>query len=195
MNESDHHSADIIKPGYLRVSHVLKKYTNFSNIDPEVLNAKAELGTTVHAGITDDCLGEFPMFDDKKQVGYYLSFCKWKEATGATFKLMESRYYCEDLKLTGKIDAVAMIPTHEGLTLIDYKCLASPNHPYFERQAHLYCYLLHVNGIEVGDNFLWIQLDRNGKLPKVRSYTKNKKVLSECIQDVKDWWKAERLLT
>lgn len=192
--ESVHHRADTIKPGYVRVSQVLKKYTSFGHIDPEVLDAKARLGEIVHQAITDDCTGEFPLLSDKKQVGYYLSFAKWKEAMCPTFYQMETRYYDDDLKLTGEVDAVIRPLRSKDLVLIDYKCSASANHEYFSRQATLYYHLLQVNKVNVVPYFLWIQLDRNGKLPKVHKYYLTDKMLSECIQDVKDYWKENSQL-
>jgi len=192
--ESVHHRADSIKPGYVRVSHVLKKYTSFAYIDPEVLDAKAYLGDCVHAAITDDCQGEFPMLTDKKQVGYYLSFDKWKEKMCPTFYQMEQRYYDDELKLTGEVDAIIRPMRSKDLVLIDYKCSAQANHDYFSRQATLYYHLLQVNGVQVVPYFLWIQLDKNGKLPKVHKYYLTDKMLAECIQDVKNYWKEHKQL-
>lgn len=186
--ESVHQRADTIKPGYVRVSHVLKKYTSFGHIDPEVLQAKADLGTVVHKAITADCLGDFPMLTDKKQVGYYLSFDKWKRAVKPEVKKMEERYYDDELMLTGEVDAIVQLPGSDEHVLIDYKCSASVNHEYFSRQATLYYHLLQVNGVAVADHFLWIQLDRYGNLPKIHRYKLSQQTLSECIHDVKSYW-------
>lgn len=50
---------------YARVSDILSPLKDFSQIDPDVLDKKIKLGTSVHDAIADDIAGDFPDSDGK----------------------------------------------------------------------------------------------------------------------------------
>lgn len=173
-------SADI-RDGYLRVSQILKSLSNFDGIEKGVLERKADIGTAVHKAIEMNHLGLCPVLGGRV-TGYFNSFLAWQQLTG--FRLVESerRLYCEELKITGQADAVAQCPDSGQKFLIDFKTSATAVLDYWELQGAFYKYLLTVNGFEVGDEYLFLQLDRNGKLPKVHKFKTTQVIWNQCLK-------------
>ena len=169
---------------YVRVSDVLKPFTNFGHIDPAVLNAKAELGTKVHQIIADDISGTFSYAEDKC-LPYLRSYEKWRSALQPVFVKSEERFFCDDRRITGQIDCVVDIGKKK--MLVDFKTSVSES-PTWIMQAHLYHYLCKVNGIELDNTMLFIKLDKYGNDPQVFQYKYDEKIEKKCTKACLDYW-------
>lgn len=149
-----------IKEGYTRVSEVLSQWNQFAHIDPHVLANKCRIGTEVHEKISLEEAGIFiETSEDTK--GYLKSWVKWKEESEMEIIETEKRLYCEELKITGCLDAYT-----SGETIIDYKTSASANKKMWAIQASFYNYLANANGWETADEVMFLHLRKDGKKAK-----------------------------
>lgn len=191
---------------YIRVSEILGRLRDKSHINPVVFSEKGLVGTEVHHAIAEEKTGGFPMFSqyavrhpktgdilldsdgnerrEKKGIGYFKSFSEWDRKHEPIYEILEQRYYCDDLKITGQIDALVKIKsTHH---LIDFKTSYKEDLEIWTMQAHFYWYLLHINGYQNLDaDFQWIKLHKNGEYPEVFPFRFDRKVLSRCFEEAK----------
>jgi len=183
---------------YVRVSEILSRLRDRSEINPLVLETKAKVGTEVHDNIHKDSLGkELEFFthpvihalsgevlrSEERGKGYFNSYIKWKEANKPNYTVMEERLYCDEMCITGQIDALFTSPTHP-LTLLDFKCSYSADLEIWSLQAHYYYHLLTTNGHKnIAPEFIWLQLDKSGKKPKEHKIALDQKVLSRCAEE------------
>lgn len=179
---------------YARVSEVLSCFSDFSHIDPKVLANKQRIGTSVHKAIEDDIGGGFPT-PDNDAYGYYESYEKWKMTAFPRFIKSEERYFCHEKLLTGQIDALI----HYGYAfqvpvMIDFKTSAQEDKVTWPMQAHLYAYLLAVNGISVQPRYLFIKLNKKGGLPDVYEYAWSQNTHIKCMDAIDDFWKKNHNL-
>lgn len=183
--DEDEKLKEFIDNGGIRVSQVLRFLSNYDHIDPEVLANKCQIGTNVHTGIESQDSEEFPYTIGKAEKGYYDSWMIWKNLVKPVFIMSERRFYCEELMITGQLDGLVMLPNHPIPVLIDFKTSASANDLSWEMQAHLYHYLLMKNRYTIISNrFLWLQLNKLGKEPKVHIYEWNMKMMNDCFKAV-----------
>jgi hypothetical protein len=196
---------DVIRPGYLRISEVLSRLRDRTNINPLVLKDKQDIGTEVHNNIHMDALGvppEFRMFavrnpmtgyvnrKEERGEAYFNSYMHWKKENNPRYDIMEQRLYCDDIMITGQIDALMVKGTR--LCLIDFKCSHTADKEIWEMQGHFYLYLLNKNGIETDINFYFLKLDKKGEKPTVYNFTYTDEVLSRCIEEAQKTWEEKR---
>jgi hypothetical protein len=174
---------------YARVSDVLRQFTDFSAIPPEVLAEKALLGTEVHQIIADHIGGQRTLSFGRSH-GYYRSFLAWAEALNPKFVISERRFYCSQKMLTGAIDALISIEGAEKPILIDFKTSATES-PTWPMQAQLYRYLLEANFVEIAEYAFFIKLDKLGKNPKVFTYQNDRNLHAKCMIAIEDFWKIQ----
>ena len=189
---------------HVRVSEILSRFRDFSKINPTVLSEKAQVGTEVHCNIHRYKTGKFEMFDkfpirntntleiirwEERGQGYFNSFVKWDEENESVLHTMENRFYDNEIMLTGQIDA--LMQTNGLPVLIDFKCSANSDVEVWSMQAHLYKHLLNLNGIEIDDYFLWMQLKKDGSHPKIFEIKFEEKIISKCIQEVIKYWEEK----
>ena len=171
MNELD--------PKWIRVSSILAMIPSkdsdgkwgypMHHINQEVLQNKADLGTSVHAAIAAHIKDEFYVVTDQEQP-YLDSYLKWEKSIDLKCHDVEVRFYFEQMKLTGCIDMIAKIPPNEMYSLIDFKCTVVPDHVKWPIQGALYELLAHLNGMKLDKKVLFVQLDPSGDYPKVHQY-------------------------
>lgn len=192
---------------YLRVSEILARLQDFGNIDPEVLENKQKIGTNVHEAILSDSIGDYPLLETERVAAYFGSYERWKNKEKPNYKMQIPRLYCDDLRITGEIDALADFGMKHP-TLCDWKCSATPNPEIWNLQAHFYWYLLKQNGIEVSDHMKWVNLrhkkwieegscgeliERYASLPPVVvDFFFNEESLSRCIQEAQKAWEEKK---
>ena len=164
---------------YVRVSTLLQKFSDFSQIDPAVLERKQNIGTEIHQAIHEFVKGEFA-YMSPSAVGYFRSFKRWFSSLKPEFIISEERYFDDDRMITGQIDGVIRFPHEKQGVLIDFKTSAQENSASWMRQAHLYAHLMHRNGIYINDTYLFIKLDKSGEMPKVFRYKHDQFVMHEC---------------
>jgi hypothetical protein len=168
-------------PGFVRVSSILKSLNNYDGIDEAVLNRKKNIGSVLHNAIHAHSLGYFPLLAPE-EVGYMQSFLKWIDLTGFDFVKCEIRLYDQKLKITGCIDAIITDPDTGKNFIVDFKTTAAANLNYWQHQGAFYHYLASLNSIEVGDEFRFVQLRKDGKLPRVHSFTMSELLWRHCLK-------------
>lgn len=201
---------------HVRVSEILAQFRDFSQIDQRVLTEKQDIGTEVHKNIHLHTKGVLPIFDkfpvrnfniengfiidekgekkpdlrilrwEERGEGYFESYLRWEEKEQPSYEMMEERFFCDNLMVTGQMDAI--VRKGDGLMLIDYKCSASADLEIWGMQAHFYKYLLEMNGIVVGEEMHWIKLDKSGKKPNVSKIMYDEKVMDRCIEAAIRYW-------
>lgn len=190
-----------IKAGYTRISDILATLKDRTHINQMVLMDKAEIGTEVHSNIHMEEIGcptTFSIFpvrnpitgyilrEEQRGKGYFESYLKWREDNKLPYKLMEERFYDDELMITGQVDAIC------DNALIDFKCSYTPDLEIWPMQAHFYWYLLKQNGIQV-DRFLFIQLKKDGKNPAIHEFAFDENILSRCIEEAISYNEAKNL--
>jgi hypothetical protein len=183
---------------HVRVSEILARLQSYADIDPEVLEAKAKIGTNVHQAIVQDCAGEFVVLESDRAHAYFESYKLWTVRKPNIVQV--PRLYCDQLMITGECDGLV-----DDQTLVDWKCSASPNPKIWNMQAHFYWYLLQENGYVVADKMMWVNLRHTKHIrkdpetnlgyatyhalsPVVHEFTFDEKVLSECIEEANKYW-------
>lgn len=190
---------EIIDPKYIRVSSILSMIPTMTdgkwgypiqNIDQGVLQRKSELGTSVHAAINAHVKGEFIPMTEKEE-GYFESYLKWEKALNVQPVATEKRFYSEPMKMTGCIDMLASFGQDDNCYLIDFKCTVAPDPVKWPIQGALYHLLTRVDLIDIEKTVLFVQLDKDGELPKVHKYTITDSLLASAMA----WYNAYIYLT
>jgi hypothetical protein len=176
---------------YARVSDIIRPFASFGHIDPKVLANKARIGSAVHQDIADDLNDEFCV-TTRETTGYFNSYRKWKEEIKPKFLEWETRYFCQDLMLTGQIDAVVRMPDESIPVLVDWKTSAQESPTTWPMQAHLYRYLLLKNKVDVGERFLFIRLHKEGFFPCVHVYKFESNLHKKCMSAIEEFWKTDK---
>lgn len=150
-----------------RVTEILRAYSEYGNVPPDILHRAAARGTSVHAlcagiakdsWVPDSCIKE-------DELPYVNSFRVWKEDSVKEFILIEKRLQDTELKYTGQIDMV--IEGKDGHKyLVDLKTSSKPQKTY-PLQMAAYRNLLHCEGYVVKGVFL-VYLQKDGKPPKTQ---------------------------
>ena len=159
-----------IKEGYTRVSDILGQWNHLSHIDPNVLENKCRIGTNVHNCISAEINSIYmPLEEDEK--GYYDSWLEWHEKykKSIAFIANEKRFYCDEYKITGCVDAIIALEG-EGQVLVDYKTSSTANKKIWALQAQFYIYLAGKNGYSLQGGAWFLKLKKNGKLPTQYSF-------------------------
>lgn len=168
-------------PGYVRVSSILQSLTNYAGIDEAVLDRKKNIGTILHSAIHAHSMGLCPLVKGD-EVGYMDSFLRWQDLTRFDIVKCEIRLYDQKLKITGCIDAIVADPDTGKKFIVDFKTTAAANLPYWQHQGAFYHYLASLNSIEIGDEFRFLQLRKDGKLPRVHSFTMSEVLWRQCLK-------------
>lgn len=150
---------------YTRVSTILEPFSDFKNINPQVLQNACDRGTKVHKiceGIMLG-LGEYDVSEDIK--GYIDSFNHWW-GEGKEVLHVERRFWCNKYFITGQVDLV--MNTEEGLVIVDLKTSAKSSKTW-PIQGSAYHYLASKAGLHI-NKILFVQLRKNGKPPKIHEY-------------------------
>lgn len=177
---------------YARVSDILKRFSDYSTIDPEVLKRKQDIGIGVHTAIADDILEELPVLNSNT-IGYFKSYALWREAVSAKFVMSERRFFCDKMMITGQIDALVKFSEHELFpVLVDFKTSVQESKIVWPMQAHLYYYLLTENDISLQKRFLFLKLDKDGAYPKVYEYVYTPNILAKCMNAIDLFWEEKR---
>lgn len=186
-----------LDPKWIRVSSILAMIPSLQDgkwtypmqqINEDVLQRKADLGTSVHAAISANCKDEFCVLNDKEQK-YFDSYIKWEQSVGLLPQETEQRFYLNSMKLTGCVDMIGLI--NNKRMIIDFKCTVSPDSVKWPLQAALYYILAIEAGLSVEKTCYFVQLDANGELPKVHKYEVTKRLIDTAIS----WYNCYIYLT
>jgi hypothetical protein len=179
-----------LDPKWIRVSSILSMIPSIDNegkwgyplqnIDQQILQKKADLGSSIHSAISSHVKGEF-MPISKKEEGYFNSYLMWEKSLGIKPLFTEIRLFHEPMKLTGCLDMITLIGSSEKRYIVDFKCTLSPDSIKWPIQGALYELLSELNKIEVEKTCFFVQLDQNGNPPKVYEYEITKQLTSMAI--------------
>jgi len=167
-----------IKEGYTRVSSILSQWDRFGHIPKDILKKKQRIGTEVHDAISSFTNMAFIPVSKEAQ-GYFDSFLEWQKDSGFNLIHSEQRFYCDKLKITGKIDAVAESRSGDRF-LIDYKTSASKDAKIWPLQGCLYHYLATVNNLTLSKNFFFVQLFKDGSPAIAHEFTISNTLANIC---------------
>lgn len=165
-----------IPSGYNRVTEILYPFSGLSAIDPDIVANAAARGTKVHEiceGIARG-LGDFGVSDDVKP---YVDLFKmwWNDEIKVVS--IEERFFCDELKITGKIDFI--IETPEGHVIVDIKTSYKESKTW-PLQGSAYAYMANKAGYNiVGIQFL--HLNKLRKKPKIISYENQFDLFKKCL--------------
>ncbi len=159
---------------YDRVTSVLAPFSGLDKINPEILKNAADRGTLVHKMC--DALIEGVGIDDMGIEGYMDSFKSWY--VDHVFVDKPSRWYCEELMITGECDA--LYDNGDGLTLVDFKTPLRESKTWV-LQASAYHYLGCKAGLHIA-NIEFVRLKKDGKSPQVISYNPDMDTFMKCLE-------------
>lgn len=150
-----------IKEGYTRVSQIISQWNHLAHIDPHVLENKRRIGSEVHEKIAAESQGIFIPTEEETK-GYIGSWLAWGKKVNPTaeYEIIEERLYCDELQITGALDAILRIGASS--VIIDYKATASVHKKTWALQAAFYHYLAVKNGYGVDETVWFIQLKKDG---------------------------------
>lgn len=153
------------RENYTRVTTVLYPFSGLDKIDADIVAHAAERGTKVHKiceGIIEG-LGEIGIEEETR--GYVESFKKWWER-GHEVIMMEKRFWCDELKVTGQVDLI--INTPDGLAVVDLKTSYKPSNTW-AAQGSAYAYLAKKNNLDIKKIF-FLHLNKLGNEPRIYEY-------------------------
>ncbi len=168
-------SEEEILPGYARVTDILKPFSNFSFIKPEVLANAADRGTRVHDYCTNYANNIFITDIDEDCKPYVESFISWYDEH--VYKLVESekRLYHKQHKFTGKFDMIVkMKSSKDAITLLDIKTPLRSSRAWGIQLA-AYSILMENNFSYIPEQRLVLQVSNQGKMAKTIEYLDHKK--------------------
>lgn len=116
----------------------------------------------------------------------------WKEKEDIKVFSSEERLYDHDLKLTGCVDLV--MERAGKLWVVDFKTSYKENKEVWPLQAHFYWHLASITyNKPMGDEIIFLRLNKEGKKPKVHSYAFEQRVMDLCFayRDVYLWRKEK----
>ena len=171
-----------IKEGYTRVSEIIAQWGGYEGVPKDILERKAQIGSYVHAAIemhiNIDCA--FPM--DPEADAYYQSYLKWRESTHLVSIESERRYYSDAMKITGQVDALAILQGSTDRVLIDWKTSYHEMKCNWQLQGAFYWMLAFDNGVtNLSHDMMFVKLNKNGDLPDVYTYKFDMDLKQACM--------------
>jgi hypothetical protein len=153
------------RENYTRVTNVLYPFSGLEHIDPKIVAHAAERGTRVHqiCEAIVQGLGEHGVDDEVK--GYVESFKQWW-ALGHEVLMMEQRFWCDELKITGQVDFI--IKTEDGLAIVDIKTSSKPSKTW-PAQGAAYAYLARKASHDI-QKIYFLHLSKHGNAPRIFEY-------------------------
>ena len=133
------------RENYTRVTTILYPFSGLDKIDPDILAYAANRGTKVHkiCEAIIEGYGEIDVDDETRP--YVESFKQWWNK-GHEVVMVEQRFWCDELKITGQVDLI--IKTEEGLVIVDLKT-SSKHSKTWQAQGCAYAYLAHAAGYDI----------------------------------------------
>jgi hypothetical protein len=181
-----------IKEGYTRVSdilHVWSKWDDMPARGKEQAERKRRIGIRVHEAIHmfNNFIPTIFGHDDEEDAAekYFESAIKWMQQLKVDVVGDEVRLYDDTLMITGGLDALVHMPGEEGLILVDWKAASTYNKQIalsWSLQGAFYSHLLrHNKYAELTPRMLFLQLDNEGGLPKLREFTFTPALLDQAM--------------
>lgn len=162
---------------YTRVSEILGIFQNYASVDKAKLKKSQDIGTLIHAAIESFFKDEFIPLDARK-APFFNSFLSWADSLHPRPIASETRLYDHSLRITGQFDLTATI---DGVPyLIDFKTGSWAHPEIWELQMTWYRYLLEVNDLPRPNNFMVVQLSKDGNAPILHEFEYKPSTLEIC---------------
>lgn len=171
---------------YIRVTKVLSPFSGLDKIDPEIVAKAGRRGTKVHKiceGIMHD-LGELGVDEETK--GYVESFKKWW-ALGHHVVMIEHRFFCDRMKITGQVDLI--IKKDDELVIIDLKTSSKPSKTW-PAQGSAYAYLARQSKHDIR-KIQFLHLSKHGAFPKIYEYPVDDSFFLDIFRTWEHFFKEE----
>lgn len=162
---------------YDRVTEVLSPFSGIQYVPENILIGAQERGTKVHAICESIIRGLGDWHDDESVKGYVESFKKWWSKDYKPV-LIEHRFKCEKLKITGQVDFIYKDP-ELGTVLTDIKTSSREGRTW-PLQGSAYKYLASQVGYKV-DLILFLRLRKTGQYPFVHLYPDRFPMFLKCL--------------
>lgn len=178
---------------YTRVSEILAIFQAYAHVDRAKLKKAQDIGTNIHAAIESYFKDEFIPLDSRK-APYFESFLKWADSFHPIPIASETRLYDHTLRITGQFDLTCTISGTPYL--IDFKTGSWAHPEIWELQMTFYRYLLQVNDLPRPNNFMIVQLAKDGKAPTLFEFTHDPTNYETCMKalDCYRWFKDRVVL-
>jgi hypothetical protein len=111
--------------GYYRVTEILEPYSGLSEIPKDILEKAADRGDRVHNFCELYANGLLFQEIDEDCKNYVDCFKEWFDKNVQEVVAVEERFFCEELKITGQVDLVAIMKGDSKPSIIDFKTPAS----------------------------------------------------------------------
>ena len=157
-----------IPKGYLRVTDVLKPFSNFSHIDPDTLVRAADRGSRVHVLCESYANGLFITHVDEDCKCYFDEFRRWFDQTVIKVLHTETRLNSKKYRISGAFDMVAILRGDIMPSLVDFKTPQTEQSSW-RLQTAAYKMLCEEAGINV-DRRICLQLPKQDCYAKVIEY-------------------------
>jgi|SRR5271169_993228 len=164
-------SSDSIPDGYTRVTEILKPFSKFENIKPEVLQNAADRGTRVHSFCEMYANNLFIDDIDDDCKGYIQSFKPWWDEMVVKLIYSEQRINNDQFKISGKFDFVVLLKgdPENHWTILDIKTPSTISKTW-ALQTAAYDVLLAHEGVECYRRAC-LMLDKKGSVAKFVEFT------------------------
>lgn len=180
---------------YLRVSLVIQAYKGPINIDRQILENKARIGTEVHSLCQRFLYGEKGLEATNQRAQNYFEcfkkFCKNGLLSEPT--LCEHRMFDKELGITGQLDLVCPVVGKKEYILIDLKTTAVADRASWGLQGTLYSKMLMEErpDLPLADTFSFIQLKERGNA-RVETFPKWKEKIGIAKRLVTNFMKNNK---
>jgi len=148
---------------YTRVTEILNKYSGLHNVPEKILDGAKERGTAVHKYISG-YLNALPSDIAPELQGYADSFHKIEDRF--TWVEEPSRFYCDDLCITGEADHIALY--NGKCCIVDFKTPLKESKSW-ALQGAAYKYLALKSDIKI-EGIVFIKLDKFGNEAEIYEY-------------------------
>lgn len=168
---------------YPRVTEILRYFTAYEHVPAQVLERAAARGTAVHAICAGLAKGAWipDSMIEQELLGYVNSFRKWEKETVSQFSIVEKRFFDDERKYCGQIDAV-IVDKQGKPWLADLKTSRVPHKTHAVQMA-AYQSLLEAHSIDVAGAVL-VYLDKDGDEPivhQLEDMSEQKKVFESAL--------------
>jgi hypothetical protein len=165
---------DTIPEGYLRVTDVLKPYSNFDHIDPKILAKAADRGSRAHRFCELYALNLLLCEPDDDCKNYLESFKEWFDTSVTKLLMNEKRINSEKYRLSGKFDMLVILKGDTKATILDLKTPAQTV-PEWQLQTAAYRMLVQDELCVEVDRRVILKLPKEGGKAKTVEYTEHDK--------------------